>query len=184
MRTATTTALLDGLIDSANDQAWREFDARYRPIIVSFARALDLKVEDAADVAQETLVRFLKEYRAGKYDRSRGRLHSWLIGIAKHCVGDQRHARARRREQRGLSAIADLPGDHRLTEIWDYERYGTPWRKGKRTFFSKNDGLQDQSVYYVQDTPDGEPRVLLDPNTLREDGTVDLGGMSVSEDGR
>jgi prolyl oligopeptidase len=72
----------------------------------------------------------------------------------------------------------------RLTEIWNYERYGTPWRKGKRTFFSRNDGLQDQSVYFVKDTPDGQPRVLLDPNTLSEDGTVALGGMSVSEDGR
>jgi prolyl oligopeptidase len=72
----------------------------------------------------------------------------------------------------------------RLTEIWNYERFGIPWRKGKRVFFSKNDGLQNQSVHYFKDTPDAEPQVLIDPNTLSDDGTVALGGMSVSEDGR
>ena len=72
----------------------------------------------------------------------------------------------------------------RLTEIWNYERYSTPWREGERTFFSKNDGLQNQSVLYVQDGADAEPRVLLDPNKLSEDGTVALGGISVSRNGR
>lgn len=72
----------------------------------------------------------------------------------------------------------------KLTGLWNYERFGAPWRKGKRTFFSRNDGLQNQAVYYVQDSPEAEPRVLLDPNTLSEDGTVALGGLSVSEDGR
>lgn len=71
----------------------------------------------------------------------------------------------------------------RLTELWNHERYSTPSRKGSRLFWSKNDGLQNQSVLYVQD--DGaEPRVLLDPNTLSADGTVALGGVGISEDGR
>ena len=72
----------------------------------------------------------------------------------------------------------------RLTQLWDYERYGTPYMKGDRTFFSKNDGLQNQSVIYVQDTPGAEPRVLIDPNTLSEDGTVALGGTSISKNGK
>jgi prolyl oligopeptidase len=70
----------------------------------------------------------------------------------------------------------------RLTALWDYTRYSTPFKKAGHTFFFKNDGLQPQSVLYVQDG-EGEPRVLLDPNTLSEDGTVSLGGLSVSEDG-
>ena len=71
----------------------------------------------------------------------------------------------------------------RLTALWNYERYGTPWRVANRLFWYKNDGLQNQSVLYVQDDG-GEARVLLDPNTLSDDGTVALGGMGISDDGR
>jgi len=72
----------------------------------------------------------------------------------------------------------------RLTELWDYVRYSTPFREGGRTFYFKNDGLQPQSVLYVQDSETSEPRVLLDPNLLSDDGTVALAGLSVSRDGK
>jgi len=72
----------------------------------------------------------------------------------------------------------------RLTKLWDYPKYGAPFREGERYFFSKNDGLQNQSVIYVQEGLEGEPRVLIDPNTLSEDGTVALGGLRVSRDGK
>ncbi len=72
----------------------------------------------------------------------------------------------------------------RLTGLWDYARYGAPFREGGRTFYTKNDGLQPQAVLYVQDAPDAEPRVLLDPNTLSADGTVALGETGLSRDGR
>ncbi len=71
----------------------------------------------------------------------------------------------------------------RLSEMMDYTRYSTPVERGGRIFFRKNDGLQPQSVLYVQDGPDAEPRVLLDPNTLSEDGTIAMGGTSISDDG-
>ena len=71
----------------------------------------------------------------------------------------------------------------RLTQLWNYERYGIPSRKGSRYFISKNNGLQNQSVLYTLDRLDAEPRLLLDPNTLSPDGTVALAGMRVSEDG-
>ena len=63
------------------------------------------------------------------------------------------------------------------------ERIGLPSRRGNRYFFTKNDGLQNQAVLYVADNLNAEPRVLLDPNTLSEDGTVALSGVSVTEDG-
>jgi Serine proteases of the peptidase family S9A len=72
----------------------------------------------------------------------------------------------------------------RLTQIADYEKYGVPSKRFGKYFYSKNDGLQNQSVYYMQDANGGDPEVLLDPNKLSDDGTVSLGGMSLSHDGK
>lgn len=76
------------------------------------------------------------------------------------------------------------PLKKRLTELWNYERFSAPFQQGGRYFFSKNDGLQNQSVLYVMETLGGEPRVLLDPNTWTKDGTQALSGLSVSDDGK
>lgn len=120
-RTTTTTALLDALLNSEDEAIWTEFDGRYRPIITGFAMRLGLPPTDAADIAQETLLQFLRDYRCGKYDRSRGRLGAWVIGIARHRVYDLKRAQVRRRERRGESAIVDLPDEGRMTRIWDEE---------------------------------------------------------------
>src|SRR5882672_1045076 len=70
-----------------------------------------------------------------------------------------------------------------LKRLWDYERYGVPFKEGGRYFFSKNDGLQNQSVLYTVNSLDAAPRVLLDPNKLAADGTAALSGEAVSDDG-
>lgn len=72
----------------------------------------------------------------------------------------------------------------RLTELWNYPRVGVPTKEGGRYFFSKNSGLQNQAVFYVQDKLGAEPRVLIDPNTLAQDGTVALTATQVSRDGK
>ncbi|MEL6500859.1 MAG: S9 family peptidase, partial [Cyanobacteria bacterium J06623_1] len=72
----------------------------------------------------------------------------------------------------------------RLTQLWDYEKYGIPFRRGDRYFYFKNDGLQNQSVLYTLKSLDDEAEVLLDPNTLSADGTVALAGLSISDDGQ
>jgi prolyl oligopeptidase len=72
----------------------------------------------------------------------------------------------------------------RLTKLWNYERYGTPFRKAGRYFFFKNDGLQNQAVLYQQASLNAAPSVLIDPNTLSSDGTVALATTEVSEDGK
>jgi prolyl oligopeptidase len=71
----------------------------------------------------------------------------------------------------------------RLMELINFERYSAPERRGTRYFYSHNSGLQNQSVLYWQEGLDGEPKVLLDPNTFSEDGTVAISGFSVTEDG-
>jgi prolyl oligopeptidase len=75
------------------------------------------------------------------------------------------------------------PIEDRLTKLWNYERYSPPSRQGTRYVFSKNDGLQNQSVLYVMETLTSEPRVLIDPNTLSADGTIALAGTSFTDDG-
>jgi len=72
----------------------------------------------------------------------------------------------------------------RLTEAWNYERYGVPFKRGGRYFFTKNDGLQNQSPLYTAKSLTEEPKMLLDPNKLSEDGTVSLAGYDITENGR
>lgn len=85
-----------------------------------------------------------------------------------------------------FSYLNEIPGrerlKERLTQLWNYEKFGMPFKQGNRYFYYKNDGLQNQSVLYTLPTLDAEPRVLLDPNQLSADGTVALSGLSISED--
>ncbi|MDX1946826.1 MAG: prolyl oligopeptidase family serine peptidase [Pirellulaceae bacterium] len=76
------------------------------------------------------------------------------------------------------------PIRRRLTKLWNYERFGLPTKRGERYFFTRNDGLQNQSVLYVIDRFGGEPRLLLDPNTLSKDGTIALASWVPSDDGK
>ena len=72
----------------------------------------------------------------------------------------------------------------RLTTLWNYPRVGVPNKEGGRYFFSKNSGLQNQAVFYVQENLRAEPRVLIDPNTFAADGTVALTSARPSNDGK
>ncbi len=86
------------------------------------------------------------------------------------------------------SFLAKIPAraaiKERLTQLWNYEKFGTPFKEGGRYFYSRNDGLQNQSVLYTEDKLGEKPRVLLDPNTLATDGTVALAGLAVSPNGK
>lgn len=74
--------------------------------------------------------------------------------------------------------------NQRLTEVWNYSKVGVPFKKGNLYFHYRNNGLQNQSVLYVQSSLEDEAKILLDPNTLSEDGTVALSGIAVSEDSK
>ena len=72
--------------------------------------------------------------------------------------------------------------EKRLTEIWNYPSQGAPFKKGDKYYFYKNDGLQNQSVIYVQDSPSSDAKIFMDPNQLSNDGTIALGGTYFSND--
>lgn len=74
----------------------------------------------------------------------------------------------------------------RLSSLWNYEKVGAPFKEGDFTYYYKNDGLQNQYVIYRYKTGDdpSTAQVFLDPNTFKEDGTISLGNLSFSEDGK
>ena len=80
--------------------------------------------------------------------------------------------------------LAELPSreryKERLTALWDYEKYSTPYMVNGKLFYSYNDGLQNQYVLYMANGVNGKPEVLIDPNTLSEDGTVSMASTELS----
>lgn len=84
--------------------------------------------------------------------------------------------------------LGTLPGRDafkaRITQLYDYERFGIPEKKGGRYFYTRNDGLQNQSVLYVREALNGEPRLLIDPNSWSKDGATALAEWVPSEDGQ
>lgn len=101
---------------------------------------------------------------------------------------DEVHAWVEAQNQRTEEYLSALPNRQqlrdRLAELWNFPRAGVPKRAGGRYFFSRNSGLQDQSVFYVRDSMKADPRELLDPNTLSDDGTIAVPVFEPSRDGR
>lgn len=83
--------------------------------------------------------------------------------------------------------LATLPGRDwfrtRIRQLFDYERFGLPQKKGGRYFYLHNSGLQNQAVLFVRDALDGEGRVLIDPNGWSADGATALSEWVPSENG-
>jgi prolyl oligopeptidase len=101
---------------------------------------------------------------------------------------DETHAWVEAQNKLTQGYLSQIPGrgaiKSRLTKLWNFERFSVPFKEGGRYFYSRNDGLQNQSVLYTMKTLADVPRMLLDPNTLAADGTVALAGLAVSPNGR
>lgn len=84
--------------------------------------------------------------------------------------------------------LKSIPGrdviEKRISELWDYEKIGAPFRAGGRYYYSRNDGLQNQDVVFMQTALDDKSEILIDPNTWSDDGTIALSGLEFSDDGR
>jgi len=77
-----------------------------------------------------------------------------------------------------------LPVRRLYTELYNFEKFGLPFKEGGRYFWTRNDGLQQQSVLYTASALTAQPAVALDPNQLSRDGTVALSGYAASRDGK
>ncbi|MGB3968949.1 MAG: sigma-70 family RNA polymerase sigma factor [Planctomycetota bacterium] len=124
LTTATSDALLAGLLRPTDDAAWSDYVARYRPLLVRYARQLGMPAADAEDVAQDTLLAFATAYREGRYERERGRLRAWLFGIARNTVLAARRRRAAAEVQiadsgAGTGFFGRLASDDELAAEWD-----------------------------------------------------------------
>lgn len=117
----TTTALLEALSDSRDAESWRQFDERYRPIVFQLARRVGLADEDAADAAQETMLEFVRDFRRGRYERERGRLRHWIMGIARNRARDVLARRRRNAPEFGDTWLATAPDEPELERLWDAE---------------------------------------------------------------
>lgn len=159
LATRTTTRLLDALLEPANEPAWAQIDARYRPVIAGLARRLGLRDADAEEVAQQALSEFVRVYREGRYDRTRGRLSSWILGIAHNTA--LRVARTSKKNLLpGATILSETPDDNALRSIWTDER--------DRTILSRAIGM-------LRDESD------VDDRTLLAFDLVALRGVPVSE---
>lgn len=121
----TTSVLLESLRDERDQSGWTNFSDRYWPVLVGFGRKLGLQESDAADAAQWTLTEFLRLFRDGKYERGRGRLSAFVIGIARNRI--RTLLRQMHRNQSGFdtsdpSDEPAMPDDSSLTLIWEQER--------------------------------------------------------------
>ena len=119
LATRTTTGLLDALHDPGNDAVWSAIDARYRPVISALAIRLGLRPTDADEVAQQSLAEFVKAYQDGRYDRTKGRLSSWILGIAHHTALKMIH---KREGNVSGTVISELADEASLRTIWTDER--------------------------------------------------------------
>lgn len=130
VKTTTSTDLLDGLKNPANQSAWDLFVNRYRPLVVSYAQqAFGFGHEDAEDAAQIALADFARAYQAGQYEQDKGRLRKWLFGIATRRIRNLARQKARNREVQvadassGTGFLPRIPADDQLEQAWE-----TEWR--------------------------------------------------------
>lgn len=123
MEWVTTTIMLDRLRDF-EDVAWKQFIDRFRGPMIDFARRYGVGEEAAQDIAQDTLMAFAGAYRDGRYDRSRGRLRSWLFGMAYKEVLRHRRDHAEREQQAPSSTgrtefFAAIPDENEARQAFD-----------------------------------------------------------------
>jgi RNA polymerase sigma-70 factor (ECF subfamily) len=117
----TTTALLEGLGGQEETGAWQELEHRIRPVVCALARTQSLDSHEAADVAQDTFLTFVRLFREGRYDREKGRLGAWILGIARNRIRDAQRSRNRQPRRAESVELRLLAEEDPLDELWERE---------------------------------------------------------------
>ena len=154
------------------------------PVLAEMAESMQLPVEHAT----EKHIVYPESARGDQVDDYHGVKvadpYRWLEDLDSRQTRDWVEAQ-NRVTTAYLGAIPERQAIRkRLTELWNYERYSVPAQLGGRYFFTRNNGLQNQGVLYRVDTLAGEPHLVLDPNTLSQDGTIAVTGWNISENGK
>ncbi|MBC7791072.1 MAG: S9 family peptidase, partial [Anaerolineae bacterium] len=153
-----------------------------------FLAALALATVPARVIAQTTAIKYPETRKSDQADSYHGVSiadpYRWL----EDTDSPETRAWVEAQNRVTFEYLASVPErdaiKERLTALWNFQKYGVPFRRKDLYFSFKNTGLQNQSVLYVQRTLKGGARVLLDPNTLSADGTVALSAVNVSPDGK
>ena len=119
MEWRTTTQLLHQLQTTHDDDAWQQLCTVLLPVVVRFGQSLGLSLQDAEDAAQETLMTFLKALKAGHYDREKGRLSHWLLGIARRVILNKRRHACGQGGHADTAFWESLPDDSRAEATWE-----------------------------------------------------------------
>ncbi len=118
----TTSTILERMKHLDDRSIWSRFNDRFHRPLLAFARRWGLSEQDTEDAVQETLTAFVESYRAGKYDRAKGRLSSWLFGIAYQQIANRRRRigrDAKREARHGESFWDDVPEPKDAEQAWD-----------------------------------------------------------------
>lgn len=142
--TRTTTALLNGLRDSSDENAWRQLTDRCCPIMRMVAVRLGVPDAEVEDVVQTTMVAFVEAWRRGQYDRARGRLCAYLVTILRSRIIEFQRQAARRGASRGDSALIDLPPLTEVEQLWMDERHKRLLTVALEQL--RQDGVEEQSI--------------------------------------
>jgi RNA polymerase sigma-70 factor (ECF subfamily) len=124
MEWVTTSTILERMKKPDEGTVWAQFHDRFRRPLLAFARRWGLPEPEIEDAVQETLTAFLESYSAGKYDRAKGRLSSWLFGIAYQQIANRRRQLGRRAKHEGVAGDSiwnDVPNQEEAEKAWDAE---------------------------------------------------------------
>jgi len=128
MEWVTTTQVLDDLKNPDDTVVWHRFCDYFNPVVINFARKLGIPAADAEDAAQETMMVFLRAFRDGKYQPAKGRLSSWLFGVARRVIlnmrGNQPLELLIADKTTGTSFWDLIQDDHNIKSEWEAE-----WRR-------------------------------------------------------